>query len=527
MGNALRSHDNLVYVRGWTSGHIATLHDTLRKKQVIYALTREDYARFVAGKSSEAGPIFTDLDDDFDGKVDVFEVLVLITLWSGTPWHEKKELLFLIFDMMGKGFLKADELFFMVSVLERVVSKFVHIQKDYGNLTDVARKAFEVVKAKQLKILEFRQWLDSCQPFEDLKVFLEDHSGRARADFNDTRLQQEYRTIETHTLKLFDRIEKLHDRLPVFADDCSDYINAWGRRKRWDFVMQNLRQMLMDLNSVSESMHLKLAFLGEMLHEDEHSGGMASLIQPRRRFEQEHVILELSQMRTQSREQYGKVVTFLERLVEIAEPAEPGLCTHIALDSTESPALEELDNEDAQDADGISLTAQNAPTDAVKRMKLLCTDMHNDLSEDGIFGMPNLKTMLNKIKAETPDFEGLSDVDGEVEAVVRAGGASLAGGRGAADARAGSSKTLTVIADFTPPPSHEAQMLKLSIGEHVVVLGQDGRGWWYGRKVETDREGWFPPSYVHSNAAHYSSAGNAISGKSGTQGGSKAAQTQS
>jgi len=54
---------------------------------------------------------------------------------------------------------------------------------------------------------------------------------------------------------------------------------------------------------------------------------------------------------------------------------------------------------------------------------------------------------------------------------------------------------LIAIADFDPPPSHQSQMLKLFVGEIVTVLGQDGRGWWYGKKTN-GMQGWFPPSYV-------------------------------
>ena len=64
--------------------------------------------------------------------------------------------------------------------------------------------------------------------------------------------------------------------------------------------------------------------------------------------------------------------------------------------------------------------------------------------------------------------------------------------------------TLVAIGDFDPPPSHETQMLKLCVGDEVTILGQDGRGWWYGRK-QTGKEGWFPPSYVQMKAAHFSS----------------------
>merc|ERR1712150_43905 len=62
--------------------------------------------------------------------------------------------------------------------------------------------------------------------------------------------------------------------------------------------------------------------------------------------------------------------------------------------------------------------------------------------------------------------------------------------------------TLVAIADFVPPPTHQTQMLKLCVGEAITVLGQDGRGWWYGQK-DNGKEGWFPPSYVQVKPAHF------------------------
>eukprot|EP00444_Apocalathium_aciculiferum_P073100 CAMPEP_0183574250 /NCGR_PEP_ID=MMETSP0371-20130417/132976_1 /TAXON_ID=268820 /ORGANISM="Peridinium aciculiferum, Strain PAER-2" /LENGTH=70 /DNA_ID=CAMNT_0025784301 /DNA_START=1 /DNA_END=213 /DNA_ORIENTATION=+ len=54
---------------------------------------------------------------------------------------------------------------------------------------------------------------------------------------------------------------------------------------------------------------------------------------------------------------------------------------------------------------------------------------------------------------------------------------------------------VVAFAAFDPPEGSEAQMLQLRPGDEIVALGQDGQGWWYGRKRDGS-EGWFPPSYV-------------------------------
>jgi hypothetical protein len=61
--------------------------------------------------------------------------------------------------------------------------------------------------------------------------------------------------------------------------------------------------------------------------------------------------------------------------------------------------------------------------------------------------------------------------------------------------------TLIAIADFEPPATHQSQMLQLIIGDTMTVSGQDGKGWWYGKKQD-GTEGWFPPSYVQLKGAH-------------------------
>mmetsp|Transcript_20943 Transcript_20943/g.48656 ORF Transcript_20943/g.48656 Transcript_20943/m.48656 type:complete len:81 (-) Transcript_20943:28-270(-) len=73
--------------------------------------------------------------------------------------------------------------------------------------------------------------------------------------------------------------------------------------------------------------------------------------------------------------------------------------------------------------------------------------------------------------------------------------------------RSSQEPTMVAIADFDPPPSHQTQMLQLSVGDQVTIVGQDGRGWWYGRKP-SGKEGWFPPSYVQMKPAHFSSIGD-------------------
>lgn len=496
MGQAMSAHEDLVHVRGWTGDQISALFETLRKKHVVYTLTKEDYARFVGGRNFEAISVFNDLDDDCDGRVDIFEVFVTLTIWSGTTWAEKQDLLFRLFDMMDKGFLKVDEVLLLGSVVVQVLRKFVSLQPQYTDrafMKNQAQKAFDH-NATQLQREAFTSWFGACPAWEELRGFLEDHAARSQPDSNASRLRVEIGAIERHAARIFDRIEMLQDRIPDFADHCAESVDAWGRRKRWDFSMQNLRHTILKLHQVSEDMHVKLSALAEMLHEEEQSGGMSAIVDPKKRYQQEHTLVELKQMRSNSLVDYREASTMIQRLIELAEPAEP---------LTNDNARGELDV--IRENDGGNDLHSPRAMEARTRMKAVCAEMVADVSENGIFGQPFLAAFAEKAKK---DDEPTPDTADRALAAAEAAERNLVASAGLD----GSEPTLVVVADFEPPPSHQAQMLGLNVGEHVTVLGQDGRGWWYGRKSDTGAEGWFPPSYVQVKKAHFSAAGDAPAG---------------
>jgi hypothetical protein len=511
MGTALSAHDNLIHVRGWTSSQISTLWETLRKKFVVYTLTKEDYIRFVAGRNFEALSVFNDLDDDFDGRVDVFEVFVVLIIFSGIKWDEKKDLLFQLFDMMGKGFLKVDEVLFMGNILVQVLRKFVSVKGASSteplHLKDISQKAFGN-GGTQLSLDAFRLWFGSCKPLEELRGFLEDHAATGQPDSNESRMRVEMGQIEKHATRLFERIERLQDRIPDFVDSCLETVNQWGRRKRWDFVMQNLRHLILKLHQLSEDMHVKLTRLAEMLNEDEMSGGMAAMVDPKKRFQQEQMLMELKMMRSASFHDFREATTMTQRLVELSEPLEqlPG-------QSGQAPEAGQQDAEGMQD--------NPRAVEARNKLKQICNEMLADMSETGMFGAPNLKTIVKQAQDEADDDEdntfagsphalAVANATG-FEAATGGSSGSRAGGAAAALQGkgvdlSGTEPTLVVIADFEPPPTHQSQMLRLKVGEFVTIVGQDGRGWWYGHKADTGAEGWFPPSYVQVRPAHHSNA---------------------
>lgn len=517
MGNALPAHDNLVYVRGWTRQQISTAIDTLRRKKVIYCLTREEFARYFGGRSREAVTVFSDLDTDYDGKVDIFEVFCVVTVWSGIHWDEQVSAFFEVFDMMGKGFLKVDEVLLMITVLVQTVKKFIRIDSNITSIPamkDMARRAMPQNEA-QLSLEEFVSWANGCEQLQKLRHFVQDRAPRSQAGTRTSRMRLDMGAFEGHAARLSARVALLQDVLPSFTDACFEYVSAWGRRKRWDFMMQNLRHLILKLQRLSESMHSLLGDLEASIHEDEVSGFMSAIVDPQKRFSQEQTLLNLELLRRETLEDFREAMNVLGRLIELTEPSD--LEATMEADHTGVGGV--------PTASGLSLVPATV-AEQLATMKQVHGEMLSDMGANGfLHQQPRASDEQRPLALAASAASAGEDRD---LFVVSAGEdlnllAAKGGGSPQAepspvppsvlDVPAGgmarsNEPTLVAIGDFDPPPSHETQMLKLCVGDEVTILGQDGRGWWYGRK-QTGREGWFPPSYVQMKAAHFSSSARA------------------
>lgn len=471
MGNTLTQHDSLVHVRGWTREQIAASNRTLRRQNKLYGLTKEDFVRFFGGRNRELVTVFNNLDTDYDGKVDIFETLTMLALWGGTTWDEKMCLLFDIFDFMGKGTLKLDEVMMMGQVLVTTLKKFLSIDSEWSkpaSIRDLSRNAMSAGSESGLSEEQFRHWATRCDQLVQLKGCLENHAPRTTPTTQESRMREQMGKLQKHASRLFERVERLQDKLPEFLNGCTDFVASLGRRKRWDFTIQNLRQMILALQRAYEDMHLWLTDLERSVEEDEISGGTAALIVPERRFRQEQSLIDLDRLAKQSAADFREATELLRRLLELTDAPE-------ALPGAEFGGIEDAF------ADQKSLAQKPA-------MKQVYDEMFADTEPGGLFGAPR------SVQAAEEEPEASKGLKALVEAPVSRDGVENSG-----------SSTLVVVADFEPPTTHETQMLKLLVGDKVSVLGQDGRGWWYGRK-QNGKEGWFPPSYVQVKPTHFSAA---------------------
>ncbi|CAK0890097.1 unnamed protein product, partial [Prorocentrum cordatum] len=436
---------------------------------------------------------FINLDTDGDGRVDLFEIFIVLAIWSGTSWEEKLDcgrwILFKLFDMMQKGFLKVDEVCLLSTRLLQTLQKFVKLDDDFTAPDFVRYWTQRAVPLGESRVSPdaFRSWVSNCEPFDRLKGFVESHAARAQPDTNASRMRVRIGVIEKHGATLLERLEHLQDKLPDFGENCIDYVTALGRRKRWDFVIQQLRELIMKISNTSESLHSTVGDLEQSLHEDEVSGGAASLVEPGKRFKQEQMLLSLDKMREDSATDFREATDLVSRLVDLTEPGDTaGMGVAELLGDSMNPINEE------EQRRGGARGRRSAQGGGAPRRDAA------GLRRDG----RRLRGRLH-LRPHCGAGRGRDAAPRAGHARGRAG--APAGRRGPALGE--SEPTLVAIADFEPPPSHEAQMLKLDVGDVVRVLGgQDGRGWWYGRKQSNSKEGWFPPSYVQVKPAHFTSA---------------------
>lgn len=457
-------------------------------------LEREEFSKYVGGRHREALTVFHDLDTDFDGMVDIFEVLTLLTLWSGAAWSEKEELLFDIFDIMGKGFLKVDEVMFMGQVMLQTLSKFAKLDCNVDTV-QFSQSSFTPGEHK-LDVESFRAWTAKNADMKKLRKFLEDHATRsAPLALKETRMQLKCREIDTHVTSLFQRVEQLQEVLPEFTEALISHVDAWGRRKRWDFTVQNLRQLILKLLQDAEMMSQMLIEVTALLQQDEASGGLIAVVEPTTRFAQEQKLNELEATRAQTSKDFLEMTSLLSRLIELTEPtATPA----VSDDLRTSLGVIVEENDDFMEFEPPKVLEQRTC------MKRVLEQNQADLADGGALCVKPAANLCAIADDVVTDDLGLRPKSGASAVMDQTRELAQTGGEeGMAE--------LVVVANFEPPPSHQTQMLSLTVGELVAVIGQDGRGWWYGRKGN-GAEGWFPPTYVQLKGAHFSSSGDAFQG---------------
>lgn len=485
MGNALRSHENLKHVHGWTADQIDKIRDTLRVKQPHYVLNKEEFVKYFGGRNRESVSVFNDLDTDYDGRVDIFEIVTTVILWSTTTWDEKQRNFFRLFDFNSKGAVRLDELLMFLSVGLRTLKKFVHVDAKYDDIKIIQAAAKEALPSGevQIDISGFHKWFENCALLVELMNFIDDHARRTVPEAEESPMRKTMAILEKKCRELSRKVEQLRDQMRHLEDDRPEADTS--QRKRFDFMMQNLHKLAVKLQRSCETQRHELAELTASLNEDTASNGMGSLVDPRKRFRHEQMLMSTELVQSESQKDFQEAADLLGKLIELVygKQAAEGSLSELK-EGFEAPwnganqasfsggnflgAVEEED--DDGDEDDMIKERERLSLREAKRGRL--KKQLDDMSEPTSTMPGRARPSVDQTSMGDFDFD-YSDGD---------------------DVKSGE-PVVVAIADFDPPRSHETQMLAFHVGDEVIATGQDGKGWWYGRKRD-GTEGWFPPSYV-------------------------------
>lgn len=474
MGNALRSFENLKHVHGWTADQIDKIRDTLRVKQPLYVLSKEEFVKYFGGRNRESVSVFNDLDTDYDSRVDLFEILVTVILWSTTTWDEKQHNLFRLFDFNFKGAVRLDELLMFLSVGLRTLKKFVQVEQRYDDLALIQATVKEAFKEGevQIDVDGFCRWFNDTELLVELMAFIDDHARRSVPEAEESPMRKTMSVLEKKCKELGRKVEQLREQMRHLDDDRPD--SETSQRKRFDFMMQNLHKLAVKLQRSCETQRHELAELTASLNEDSASHGMGSLVDPRKRFRHEQMLMSTELVQSESQKDFHEAADLLGKLIELVYGKEVanspefkgGIEAWSGTGARGGNLLGSVEEEGSEDEDDMVKERERLSLREAKRGRL----------------KKQLDEMSSTEHKARPSIDQNSSwvVEGEYEP---------------GDEPKSGEPVVVAISDFDPPRSHETQMLAFHTGEEVIATGQDGKGWWYGRKRD-GTEGWFPPSYV-------------------------------
>lgn len=449
MGQVTTRHESLIHFRSWKAQQVADVLQQVRRNSPVLYLTKERFLSFFGERARDTACVFNDLDSDFDGRVDVFEALVTMVLWSRSSWPEKLDLLFQCFDFNAKQTLRPDELLFMGVTIAQSLGKFARLDEKWdkeamraavhtafdATSTPAEQRLAEVTGGSSLKTTlhldQFKAWFQENEVTLELQQFVNEHCDIQRPEAVESSFQKAIRLLEYRLDEQVAILEKL--RAARDQAHGEDVDRPPAQQTRYDFVLQSLDKLLVKLARSSETQRHEL---GQLTQEDQ--GHAQPILEPRRRLKHGQILMELDVLQQAFVLERKEAEELLSKLHELTY--QPGTAAkHVPL-----PALQDMRHDIEEQSD-------------LARSERLLNREYK-------------KMLMKKTVGDEPELVGLERGEEQFPTVV-------------------------AFADFDPPPSHAAAMLSLRVGEEIVATGQDGHGWWYGRNA-SGKEGWFPPSYT-------------------------------
>jgi Ca2+-binding EF-hand superfamily protein len=502
MGNTLHSHDNLIYLRGWTAAEVDEVQRLLRRGRPAMLLDKVRFMQVLGHKDSEMTRLFDDMDTDFDGKVDTFEALVTLILYSNCNWDDKQDFLFRLFDFNGKGVLRSKELLFLASTVVHVLQKFARLNpryEDFRALSEVTNVAFAgstSTATAELGFDAFKIWFESCEFTQDLKKFVDDNAAQHIPESMENPMRKKVRMLEYKAREMGTMLQQLREKVATIDGESPE--REPQQQRRYDSLRQNLEVHIAKLQKASETQHDELQELAATLNDEFQKSGLPGLVDPKKRIRHDQLITEIETIQAQSQNDYTSAVDLIGALIELTYGLEPAPAARASTDAGRLSAQQGPGDSIGQPL-SLAIPAVDDEEVTAMRQRLLNRDFKKKAmkrkAESTISGTSAPTPATHTYGASAGPGAAPPQMDAATAASQAAAAAPLITD---ADEEYQEGEQLTVVvafADFDPPPSHETAMLALKAGDDIIVTGRDDQGWWYGRKRD-NTEGWFPPSYV-------------------------------
>lgn len=457
--------------------------------------------------------VFDDLDTDFDGKVDTFEVLLTIVVWSCASWEEKSELLFRCFDFNRKGNLRFPELAFLVSTTVRATKKFVSLDLGLDNVAKqkaAASEAFD--EAGKLELESFRAWFEASDLPRQLREFVDEHSAKGAApEMKEAPVRRDLRMQDYHAQELSQEVERL--RTLAVQLDQQEVERSDQQSSLYEVLSKRIGQLLKKLDCASETLKSELAELTASMNQDAHTSGPAVLLEPTSTLRHDQLRAEIAILQKSCQEDCQESERLLERMKDLTYGTDQALTT---IPRPASAAMEEALPPLLGSSASLSMAAHLSDEDrrrrildrelkrkrAITRIGATTEQPLRAVAKPVVDGDQRMIVPLSTYTAPTAASKASAAIASLAGLAVSAASPALAASsavdveQDAATLEAAEAMPIVVaFADFDPPVSHDTQMLTLRIGDRITATGRDGGGWWYGSKAD-GTEGWFPPSYV-------------------------------
>jgi hypothetical protein len=465
-------------------------------------LDKVRFMQVIGHKDSEMTRLFDDMDTDFDGKVDTFEVLVTIILYSNCNWDAKQDLLFRLFDFNGKGVLRPKELLFLASTVIHVLQKFARLNpryEDFRALSEVTNVAFAGSTSPataELGFDAFKIWFESCEFTQDLKKFVDDNVGQHIPESMENPMRKKVRMLEYKAREMSTQLQQLREKVATIDGESPE--REPQQQRRYDNLRQNLDVHIAKLQKASETQHDELQELAATLNDEFQKSGLPGLVDPKKRMRHDQLITEIETIQALSQNDYRSAVDLVGTLIELTYGLEQPPAARASTDAGRLSAQQGPSDISIGQPLSLAIPAVDEEEVTALRQRLLNREFKKKSMKR------KAESTLSGTGAPTPAQNTYGAANAGVVAAPQMDAATAASQAAAqaplitdADEEYGEEQLTVVVAfaDFEPPPSHETAMLALKAGDDIIVTGRDDQGWWYGRKRD-GVEGWFPPSYV-------------------------------